>query len=91
MANPGKEHWSTVKWIFRYSKGSFDYGIIYGLCKTDNVQVEGFVYSDYADSIDTRKSITGYVFKVCGGVVSWKAGLQSVVSLSYEFELEKGT
>ena len=24
MANPGKEHWKAVQWIFRYLRGSFD-------------------------------------------------------------------
>ncbi|KAH9704361.1 Integrase catalytic domain-containing protein [Citrus sinensis] len=29
-----------------------------------------------------RRSITGYVYTLCGGAVSWKASLQSVVALS---------
>ena len=45
-------------------------------------RVEGFVDSNYAGSLDTRKSLTGYVFIIYGGVVSWKANLQPVVALS---------
>ncbi|KAL6329482.1 hypothetical protein AAG906_021177 [Vitis piasezkii] len=45
-------------------------------------QLKGFVDVDYAGNIDTRKSLTGYVFTVFGGAVSWKANLQSVVALS---------
>ncbi|RVW64482.1 Retrovirus-related Pol polyprotein from transposon TNT 1-94 [Vitis vinifera] len=44
--------------------------------------LQGFVDADYAGNIDTRKSLTGYVFTVFGGAVSWKANLQSVVALS---------
>ena len=43
---------------------------------------EGFVDSDYVGSLDTRTSLTGYVFTICGGAVSWKANLQLVVALS---------
>lgn len=38
--------------------------------------------SDYAGCLDTRRSLTGFVFKFCGNTVSWKCNLQHVVSLS---------
>ncbi|KAH9697414.1 hypothetical protein KPL71_023600 [Citrus sinensis] len=31
---------------------------------------------------DKRRSITGFVFTMCGGAISWKSSLQSVVALS---------
>lgn len=46
------------------------------------IRVEGFVESDFTGNVDTRKSLTGYVFTVCCGDVSWKSTLQSVVVLS---------
>ena len=82
MSNPGKEHWNAVKWVLRYLKGTLKHGVMYGYCDTNKVQVEWFVDSDYAGSIDTRKSLTGYVFTMCNGAVSWKSTLQSVVALS---------
>ena len=30
MANAGKEHWKTLKWILRYLKGSLGNGLVYG-------------------------------------------------------------
>lgn len=41
-----------------------------------------YVDSDIVGSLDTRKSITGYIFTLYGAVVSWKGNLQSVVALS---------
>ena len=38
--------------------------------------------SDYAADVDTRKSVTGYVFTLGGSVVSWKSTLQSSFTLS---------
>ena len=42
----------------------------------------GFCDSDFAGSIDTRKSQSGYIFTMFGSAVSWKSNLQSVVALS---------
>ncbi|KAD7478277.1 hypothetical protein E3N88_01413 [Mikania micrantha] len=82
LANPGKMHWKTVKWIMRYLNGTRDLGLIFG--KTDEVDpmILGYVDSDFAKDLDKGRSITGYGFKVMGSVVSWKATLQHVVALS---------
>ena len=29
MSNPGKEHWTVVKRVFRYLRGTSDYGLCY--------------------------------------------------------------
>nr|KYP64654.1 Retrovirus-related Pol polyprotein from transposon TNT 1-94 [Cajanus cajan] len=44
--------------------------------------VIGYVDADFAGCLDTRKSLTGYVFTMFSSAVTWKANLQSVVSLS---------
>lgn len=44
--------------------------------------ITGVVDSDYAGSIDTRKSQTCYVFTMYQTSISWKANLQYVFSLS---------
>ena len=82
MGNPGKEHWNGVKWILRYLKGTSDHGLLFGKVNGATCEVAGFVDSDFAGDLDRRISITGFVFTMCGGVVSWKASLQSVVALS---------
>uniref|UniRef100_A0A803NJW2 Polyprotein n=1 Tax=Cannabis sativa TaxID=3483 RepID=A0A803NJW2_CANSA len=41
-----------------------------------------YVDSNYAANLDTRRSLTRYVFTVFGGYVSWKSNLQKVVALS---------
>lgn len=41
-----------------------------------------YVDLDYAENVDTRKSLTGYVFTFSGTTVSQKSILQSVVALS---------
>jgi hypothetical protein len=79
MANPGKEHWKAVQWIFRYLKGSADLCLHFGRNSTG---VLGYVDSDHAKDIDNRRSVTGYVFTLDGCAISWRAHLQPTVALS---------
>ncbi|XP_047326715.1 secreted RxLR effector protein 161-like [Impatiens glandulifera] len=80
MSRPGKEHWQAVKRIFRYLRGTSDVGLIYG--SNNQCLVTGYSDSDYAADIDGRRSMTGYIYTLGDSVVSWKAILQSTVTLS---------
>ena len=79
MANPGKEHQSTVKRILRYVKGTSNAALCYG---GSDFTVRGYVDSDYAGDLDKSKSTSGYVFTIAGGAVSWISKMQSVVAIS---------
>lgn len=70
MGNPGRDHWHAVKWMLRYLKGTVDYGILYGIVDKATNEVLGYADSDFAGDLDKRRSITGFVFTVCGGAVS---------------------
>uniref|UniRef100_A0A3Q7EAS5 Reverse transcriptase Ty1/copia-type domain-containing protein n=1 Tax=Solanum lycopersicum TaxID=4081 RepID=A0A3Q7EAS5_SOLLC len=60
--------------------GTSDVGLIYE--GDTQFLVTGYSDSDYAGDVDTRRSMTGYVFTLGGSVVSWKATLQPTVTLS---------
>jgi len=80
MSKPGKIHWTAVKWLLRYLKGSTDLNLVF--TREKDFRVQGFSDSDYAADLDRRRSTTGYVFTVGGNTVSWKSNLQSIVALS---------
>ncbi|KAH9704628.1 CCHC-type domain-containing protein [Citrus sinensis] len=82
MAAPGKEHWKAVKWIMRYLSGTLSCGLVYGKNKGSCEGLLGFVDSDYAEDLDRRRSLTGYMFLFNGCLVNWKATLQHGVALS---------
>jgi hypothetical protein len=42
----------------------------------------GYVDSDYAGDLESRRSLIGYVFTISGCAVSWKARLQATIALS---------
>ncbi|XP_062075811.1 secreted RxLR effector protein 161-like [Humulus lupulus] len=61
MSNPGVEHWKALKWLLRYLKGTWDYGLVYKREK-EKLNLKGFVDADYASRRDTRRSTIAYMF-----------------------------
>ena len=82
MSKPGKEHWKAVRWILRYLRGTSKYGLMFDQRAANPGQVVGFSDLDFAGDLDWRRSLTGYVFQLCGSCVSWKATLQHTIALS---------
>ena len=78
MENPGKAHWQALKWILRYINGSLNRVLIYGgaLDEDSKAVIEGYIDSDYAGCMDSRKYISGHVFTMFDTTISRKAILQ---------------
>lgn len=83
-SNPSKEHRQAVIRVLRYLKGTSDHGITYRGVKPADAQPPLMAYcdSDWAQDIDTRRSVTGYVFLLCGAAISWQSKRQHTVTLS---------
>jgi hypothetical protein len=84
MSKLGKEHWTTVKRVFRYLCGTTSYGLCYqgrpGLDRV--VDIHGFMDAYWAGDLDRRISTSGYVLNLLGGEISWMRKRQVVVALS---------
>ncbi|KAG9225295.1 hypothetical protein CCMSSC00406_0009851 [Pleurotus cornucopiae] len=76
--NPGWAHWEAVGLVFRYLLGTKNLELVYG---GDQNGLVGYVDADGA-SQDHRRAISGYVFLVDGGAVSWMSKKQGLVTLS---------
>lgn len=61
--NPSHAH---IEAVLRYLKGSIDRGIMYG--GEDKLLVEEYLNSDWAGDRESRKSTTGFVFMLNGGL-----------------------
>ncbi len=79
-SKPTEKHWTALKRVLRYLKGTVNLGILYSKAKSDSCI--GYTDSDYAGDTGDRKSISGYVFVFCGGAISWKSQKQRCVALS---------
>jgi hypothetical protein len=56
MSNPNESHWSATKRVFRYLKGTTNFGIKY--TNKFDVKLIGYSDSDWAENPDDRKSTT---------------------------------
>ncbi|XP_041025491.1 secreted RxLR effector protein 161-like [Juglans microcarpa x Juglans regia] len=74
-------HWDAVKWIFRYLRGTTNYGIMLSRQQGDP-SVAGYVEVNYARDLDDRRSTTSYVFTLVGGPICWRSMVQPLVALS---------
>ena len=76
------EHFVAAKRVLRYLKGTKELGLKYGGMTAGKPTVVGYADADWASDKDTRRSVTGYLFMLNGGAISWASKLQPTVALS---------
>src|SRR5205814_4307462 len=76
---PNSTHEAASKRAMRYLAGMTSMGITFG--GTTDLIIEGYSDADHADGED-RKSISGFVFMLGGGAISWMSKKQCTVALS---------
>ena len=80
VENPVNKHCNAAKACLRYLKGGKSEKLFYRKC--DKLDLKGFLDSDWAGDLDSRKS--GYCFKLdnSSGAISCSVKLQKYVSTS---------
>jgi len=76
MSNPGPPHWSALKHLLRYLKGTLTTGLYFAF-DAALPRVYGYTDASFADCVDTGKSTIGYVFFFAGAVLSWFSKLHT--------------
>ena len=79
-SKPTSAHLAAVKRIFRYVKGTINYGLLYSKQQTESCI--GYSDADWAGDKLDRKSTSGYSFQLSGASISWASIKQSCVALS---------
>ena len=79
-SDPTKRHWTAVKRILRYLKGTSDLGLLY--VRGDGHNCFGYSDSDWAGDVGDRRSTSGYIFMLSGAGISWQSRKQTSVALS---------
>ena len=72
LSNPGKNHWTIIKWILRYLRGTSKVCLCFG---GDKPVLQVYMDADIAKDIDSRKSLSGYLLTFAGRAVSWQSRL----------------
>jgi hypothetical protein len=78
VQNPGKTHWDALMRVIAYLNTTKDYWLTFGHGAN---QLEGYSDADWASQTH-RHSISGYVFRMGDGAVTWSSKKQAIVALS---------
>ena len=81
-SSPTKEHWTAVKCILRYLKGTSNYGL---MCLRNGDTVHALIWysdADWAGDVNNCKSTSGYLFVMSGEAVNWKSQKQMCVAFT---------
>ena len=63
-----------MKNILKYLRMTKDIFLIYG--GGSELKLEGYINSSFQSNLDDSKSISGYIFILNGGTISWKSSKQ---------------
>ncbi|XP_022157811.1 uncharacterized protein LOC111024427 [Momordica charantia] len=80
MQHPSNNHFGAAKRVLRYIAGKMKYGIWYS--KVSNFKLCRFMDSDWASSLDDRRSVSANMFTVGLGVITWSSKKQATTVLS---------
>ncbi|MBW0481448.1 hypothetical protein O181_021163 [Austropuccinia psidii MF-1] len=79
LEKPNMQHWNCFKRVLRYLKGTKDLSINY--YKEVGNEIVGYSDSSWAEDLK-RRSWSGYIFLINGGIISWKSKKLGGVSVS---------
>ena len=80
MSNPGVDHWKASKRVMRYLKRTKDFMLTYR--RSDSLEIIRFSDSDFVGCQDSKRSTSGYVFMLHGGVISFRSVKQTLIASS---------
>lgn len=82
VESPTETDWNQLKRVVRYLKGTIDMKLKLSDIKNEHNLIVGYADADFAEDRITRKSNSGVVFFVNGGVCNWACRKQTCVALS---------
>jgi histone deacetylase 1/2 len=80
MHAPTDSHWTAIKHILCYLKGTTSYG--FHITRGSSFALHGFTDANWAGSIDDHKSTGGYLVFFGQTLISWKSGKQRTCARS---------
>ena len=73
-------HWNTALRVVRYLSGTRNHKLHLG--GNNPISLLGFTDSDWANCLDTRRSVGGHAYTLGSGAISWQARKQKTVAAS---------
>nr|GEX05721.1 zinc finger, CCHC-type [Tanacetum cinerariifolium] len=76
-SNPNGQHWCPITRIFKHLKGTMNYGLSYvGYPSV----FEAYSNASWINHVDDSSSISGWVFLLGGGAISWASKKQTCIT-----------
>nr|GEZ26954.1 zinc finger, CCHC-type [Tanacetum cinerariifolium] len=85
ISNLGTQHWQAIQRVLKYLKKSIDYRLTYTGYPS---LLEGYTNASWINNTEDNSSISGWVFLLGGGAISWDSKKQTCITSStmeYEF------
>ncbi|BBG97167.1 transposable element gene [Prunus dulcis] len=79
---PTRRHWTGIKHVLRYLRGTTDMGLFYSSESTNAQSIVGYADAGYLSDPHQGRSQTGYVFTCGGTAISWRSTKQTLVATS---------
>ncbi|KAJ9567153.1 hypothetical protein OSB04_003119 [Centaurea solstitialis] len=77
--NPGLIHWQAINRVFKYLKGTMDYGLTYSGFPS---VLEGYSDGSWITNKEDHSSTSGWVFILGGGAICWASKKQTCITAS---------
>lgn len=74
-------HWNVALRLVQYLKGTRDLKLVLGRAE-QGINLVGFTDSNWANCLDTRRSVGGYAWSLGSGAISWAAHKQKTITAS---------
>ena len=71
MEDPREDHWTAVKRLLRYVKGTVDQGIVFPKTGRSRLQLTLFSDTNMVGDIDGRRSTSGVLVFLGSTLISW--------------------
>ncbi|GJU36792.1 zinc finger, CCHC-type containing protein [Tanacetum coccineum] len=84
-SNPGRQHWQAITKVFKYLKGTMNYGLSYvGYPSV----LEAYSDARWINHVEDSSSMSEWVFLLGGGAILWASKKQTCITgstMEYEF------
>ncbi|GKC84180.1 zinc finger, CCHC-type containing protein [Tanacetum coccineum] len=76
-SNPSRQHWQAITRVFKYLKGTMNYGLSYmGYPSV----LEGYLDASWINHVEDSSSTSGWVFLLEGCAISWASKKQTCIT-----------
>nr|KAJ0217072.1 hypothetical protein LSAT_V11C300142760 [Lactuca sativa] len=78
-SNPSSHHWQAESRVFKYLKGTMNYGLTYSGYPS---VLEGYSDASWINNLEDHSFTSGWVFLLGGGAISWASNNQNCITNS---------